>query len=62
MEGTQILHFASYLSILILSTSWNIILIEKTMLEIIFKITSEVAHSPQLQDIMFNLIKGFQII
>lgn len=63
MEGIRILYVVCEMCIFFRSTSLNIILIEKkTTLGSIIKMQTKAAHSPQLQDVAFNLRTDFQII
>lgn len=63
MEGIWILYVVCEMCIFFRSTSLNIILIEKkTTLGSIIKMQTKAAHSPQLQDVAFNLRTDFQII
>lgn len=63
MEGIRILYVVCEMCIFFRSTSLNIILFEKkTTLGSIIKMQTKAAHSPQLQDVAFNLRTDFQII
>ena len=63
MEGIRILYVVCEMCIFFRSTSLNIILIEKKpTLGSIIKMQTKAAHSPQLQDVAFNLRTDFQII